>query len=336
MNSRINVFHAGLIGILFGVASYVSAAQAGSPTLPTATGNAFAQGNFTSPTVPDDGDVAETGSGVPLSTYGDQGSYVLITTISGGSTTTEPNTPGVVASVGVSSGSVTMDRTSPSILATGSWGCCNGGGDYGTLAYWFEVVNNSTPNTSSPVAIEITASGGISGSASTGAPNQTNYGSSAQVNAELQIYPGLQPPIFTAQAYADFTYTVLRDQANISLGATTSNVTIDFPNAAIFGTLTTFSGGFSLHNDPLTIYTNMPYEVVMNVSIAGGESDDASAWVDPYISTPGGYTLYLSPGIVNGVPSSIPEPSTWAMMLAGFGGLGFLGWRRARRGAPAA
>jgi len=32
----------------------------------------------------------------------------------------------------------------------------------------------------------------------------------------------------------------------------------------------------------------------------------------------------------------VPEPSTWAMMFAGFAGLAFLGWRRARRGAPAA
>ena len=29
-------------------------------------------------------------------------------------------------------------------------------------------------------------------------------------------------------------------------------------------------------------------------------------------------------------PSAVPEPSTWAMLLAGFGGLGFAGLRRAR------
>jgi len=28
--------------------------------------------------------------------------------------------------------------------------------------------------------------------------------------------------------------------------------------------------------------------------------------------------------------ASIPEPATWAMMVIGFAGLGFAGWRKAR------
>jgi PEP-CTERM motif len=34
--------------------------------------------------------------------------------------------------------------------------------------------------------------------------------------------------------------------------------------------------------------------------------------------------------------TAVPEPSTWAMMLAGFGGLGFLGYRKACKGSPGA
>ena len=33
--------------------------------------------------------------------------------------------------------------------------------------------------------------------------------------------------------------------------------------------------------------------------------------------------------------TSVPEPSTWAMMLIGFAGLGFAGYRRARRARAA-
>jgi outer membrane lipase/esterase len=34
--------------------------------------------------------------------------------------------------------------------------------------------------------------------------------------------------------------------------------------------------------------------------------------------------------------TSVPEPSTWAMLLAGFAGLGFAGWRARRSAAQAA
>ncbi len=38
---------------------------------------------------------------------------------------------------------------------------------------------------------------------------------------------------------------------------------------------------------------------------------------------------------VGGVALSTPEPSTWAMMVLGFAGLGFAGLRKAKRGTPA-
>jgi hypothetical protein len=47
-----------------------------------------------------------------------------------------------------------------------------------------------------------------------------------------------------------------------------------------------------------------------------------------------GLSLELSPDVMQ--PSSIgsvPEPSTWAMMLLGFAGLGFAGYRSTRRTA---
>ena len=52
----------------------------------------------------------------------------------------------------------------------------------------------------------------------------------------------------------------------------------------------------------------------------------------------------FSPGIfgpnfdVGAVGAAIPEPSTWAMMLLGFAGIGFVGYRKAktRRTEPSA
>ena len=37
-----------------------------------------------------------------------------------------------------------------------------------------------------------------------------------------------------------------------------------------------------------------------------------------------------------GVAPTVPEPSTWAMMLIGFAGLSYVGWRRANRAKAAA
>jgi hypothetical protein len=38
----------------------------------------------------------------------------------------------------------------------------------------------------------------------------------------------------------------------------------------------------------------------------------------------------------SGSASAVPEPATWAMMLAGFAGLGFLGYRRNKMASVAA
>jgi hypothetical protein len=68
----------------------------------------------------------------------------------------------------------------------------------------------------------------------------------------------------------------------------------------------------------LTIFG--PYNDVVQVGpITGGSftnfarSTNVGVWtlIDPAVITP-----------------SVPEPSTWAMMLAGFAGLGFAGWRK--------
>ena len=53
-----------------------------------------------------------------------------------------------------------------------------------------------------------------------------------------------------------------------------------------------------------------------------------------------GWVLYSPQSVLGGQPAlllsslTVPEPSTWAMMLLGFAGLGFAGYRRAKAGRP--
>jgi hypothetical protein len=58
-------------------------------------------------------------------------------------------------------------------------------------------------------------------------------------------------------------------------------------------------------------------------------SADPMITIDPTFlgDNPGNYTLVFSSNIN---PNGIPEPSTWAMMLLGFAGLGLAGYRRTR------
>ena len=51
------------------------------------------------------------------------------------------------------------------------------------------------------------------------------------------------------------------------------------------------------------------------------------------VENPGGGLVALSPADLS--VAAVPEPSTWAMMLLGFVGLGFAGYRRARTGRAA-
>jgi hypothetical protein len=133
------------------------------------------------------------------------------------------------------------------------------------------------------------------------------------------------------QADVAYTYDISDSPPGvISVGALTSNVNITY------GTTTTFSGAFNIVNDPVDIYTNTEYLVEMSVNAVGGPTFTASAFVDPFIVTPPGYQLDLSPGILNGIPGGVPEPSTWAMLLAGFGCLGIAGYRRAKSSAARA
>jgi hypothetical protein len=87
-----------------------------------------------------------------------------------------------------------------------------------------------------------------------------------------------------------------------------------------------------------TFKTNTIYNVSLNGYLSsglsgniGGGTETMSAFIDPQFfiaaNDPSPYTLDFSPGIGNSV-DAVPEPSTWAMMILGFAGLGFMAYRR--------
>ena len=129
------------------------------------------------------------------------------------------------------------------------------------------------------------------------------------INPEFNGAPGVAVPVITT--IADFfsrpgptVPEVILDGTNNNLLACTTSACIDgffFDQAGVDGTLGAgvpeFADGPSYGNQVTD----------------GFERYDATKWSIRPIST-----------------SAVPEPSTWAMMLLGFAGLGFAGYRRTR------
>ena len=88
-------------------------------------------------------------------------------------------------------------------------------------------------------------------------------------------------------------------------------------------------------------YVGSPFEEQMSTDGAAESSEQptglASATFDPYFyvdaSFPNSnqYSIIVSSGIGNAPAGSVPEPSTWALLLIGLAGLGFATYRRTRR-----
>ena len=101
------------------------------------------------------------------------------------------------------------------------------------------------------------------------------------------------------------------------------------------------TGGYSsTYNGTITqnVLVNTPLVVTLNAvaTASGSPGMTATAYVDPFIFIDPNFadaSLFsvevLTPGIGNApVAGAVPEPSTWAMMILGFMGIGFLAYRR--------
>jgi hypothetical protein len=79
--------------------------------------------------------------------------------------------------------------------------------------------------------------------------------------------------------------------------------------------------------------TDTPYSINLSADVqaqsfvVGDAANSVFASVDPTLSVPDGYSIFFSEGI-----SAVPEPSTWAMMILGFAGIGWMAYRRKQNG----
>jgi hypothetical protein len=69
---------------------------------------------------------------------------------------------------------------------------------------------------------------------------------------------------------------------------------------------------------------NAIYQVSLQVEVENG----GSAYIDPTFTIDPAYASNYSLTFSAGIASGVPEQSTWAMMLLGFAGIGFMAYRR--------
>ncbi len=157
---------------------------------------------------------------------------------------------------------------------------------------------------------------------------------------QAQSLPGATGSL---SAFAELDY-------DIEITGPAGEVSVDVSGLAMgSGSGSGFVGiGLTINDEPFlphhhfdlnsTLPTNTPIAVQLNTSaivpLTEAGSSSASAYLDPYFSIDpsnadaSAYAILVSPGIAN-TPAT-PEPSTWAMLLLGFAGLGWAGGRRGR------
>jgi hypothetical protein len=79
---------------------------------------------------------------------------------------------------------------------------------------------------------------------------------------------------------------------------------------------------------------NTPYLVQLDLQFRPVPSGvQISGLIDPTFTTSAsGGQFVFSPGVFD-VTTAVPEPSTWAMMILGFAGVGFMAYRRKSKSA---
>ena len=222
-------------------------------------------------------------------------------------------------------------------------------GPYGLPGYsWI----SSTSSVTGSVNVSVLPNPSISATANILVPSaygaQGNVQVSAEINYNFEIVdtsnPSARLPVpITVSASGGFTYAnTFPAYEEFSAAAAQSS----FGVSGVFHDYVTGNAGEDpggtlvpkswSDNQTYLMDTGEQYTVTLSVGFngsvqgnEGGGGATISAYVDPTFALgagadPSQYSLVFSAGIGNApVTSGVPEPSTWAMMLIGFAGLGF-------------
>jgi hypothetical protein len=167
------------------------------------------------------------------------------------------------------------------------------------------------------------------------------------LDAYTNLSEGANPGPVNAGGFFGFAFVHLIENpdSNCDLNCSTGNIFLleskNYSGPAFFGLPdpTILGNGLQSFSGDLTLDANTDYRVdLVAFGVAAGH-EYGSARADPYfyiepdfLSTHPGYSLTFSDGVVNApihAPTTVPEASTWAMMIIGMGFAG--GSLRARR-----
>ena len=165
-------------------------------------------------------------------------------------------------------------------------------------------------------------------------PGVYKFNSSAQLTGTLTLdFDSLPNEPFIFQIASTLT-TASASVVDVLNGNAKSGVYWEVGSSATLGTSTTFAGNI-LADASITLNTSASILCGRAIALTAAVTMDTNT-ISNNCSNGGdlgcGRTDFGSAGFSGSVPS-VPEPSTWAMMLIGFAGLGFAGYRRTMLGA---
>ena len=204
-----------------------------------------------------------------------------------------------------------------------------GGGDLSGLPYMATYVFHTTPSTVSPYYCCVTVATGLGGTVSNLTPataSTVNVSATITINGDTFALSGAG----NVSNFAEnpFGGEPSHDQRSIGMsGELSGGIQAGLDNSV-------------LRTPSLWLGVPGATDIFQSNTVSGVTGFDAGG---EFVASDGAVILTeaalnvasISSGDITTIAVFVPEPSTWAMMLIGFGGLGFAGFRTFRRMTPA-